>query len=583
MREVINKADTKKCELCEKDISTYGFPSHLKWEHKTTIDDYVTTYGEYRKSKLKSPTCRKIDKIICQICKHEYSSVGMFTHIRDTHGLTKEQYVSQYGEYNPKKQKLIETDKGISGEFVCLIDNKKFENGQQLYGYITRTYNMSSDEYVLKYIFNGVPPTCKCGCGKLVNTFSYEPYKVDYVIGHNSIGELNPMFGKTHDSESTDKMSEVGLDRVNRYKQLGIPLPMHSPDALIKRGNTYSARMMDLKQIKHNVKIVERNGDFIKFKCLKCDEEHSQYHTSYFICNKCFPPVKSKAENEIKSEIESLFKVDCIQNYRKLFNGTLECDIFIPSANIGIEYNGLYYHSEYAGNKSKSYHLSKTNEFLKKSVKIIHVFEDEWLMKKDIVLSRIGAYLGKFEKKIYARKCEIRSLNFQDTSEFLKNNHIQGPDKHEISYGLYYENSLVSVMTFSKLNIAKGSSHIVGHYELSRFCNSLNTTVIGGVSRLLSHFRKNIKCEKLITYADLRWSDEKSNVYVKNGFNFVSRSAPNYFYMKDYKTRLNRFGFMKSKLVKNGADPAKTEIEIMREMNYDRIWDCGHLKYEMNF
>ena len=77
---------------------------------------------------------------------------------------------------------------------------------------------------------------------------------------------------------------------------------MHTPTALIKRGNTYSIRMMDLKQAKYNVKIVERNNDFIKFKCLKCEEEHSQYHTSYFICSKCFPPVKSKAENEIKNE-----------------------------------------------------------------------------------------------------------------------------------------------------------------------------------------------------------------------------------------------------------------------------------------
>ena len=134
MRNTVNKPINKLCQLCNKEISLYGFPSHLKWEHKKTTDDYVSIYGEYREARNKPKSCRKVNKVTCAICNTEYSSVGMFVHIRDTHQLTKEQYVEKYGEYNPKKKKLSDVDDGQVGEFICLIDNKKFETGKQLYG-----------------------------------------------------------------------------------------------------------------------------------------------------------------------------------------------------------------------------------------------------------------------------------------------------------------------------------------------------------------------------------------------------------------------------------------------------------------
>ena len=99
----------------------------------------------------------------------------------------------------------------------------------------------------------------------------------------------------------------------------------------------------------------------------------------------------------------------------------------------------------------------------------------------------------------------------------------------------------------------------------------------------MSHFIKTNNPKKIITYADRRWSSKINNVYEKNKFEFVSETKPNYFYMQKYKTRLHRYNFTKSKLVKKyGLPESMTEPEIMRKLRYDRIWDCGHLKYEMN-
>lgn len=132
-------------------------------------------------------------------------------------------------------------------------------------------------------------------------------------------------------------------------------------------------------------------------------------------------------------------------------------------------------------------------------------------------------------------------------------------------------------MTFGNLRKNLGQKAKEGNFELLRFCNKLNTTVIGGASKLFKYFIKNYNPYYVISYADRRWSS--GNLYYKLGFEFVHNTQPNYFYTKG-NSRLNRFGFRKSELVKQGFDPLKTEHEIMKERGYNRIYDCGAMKFE---
>ncbi|MFW6281427.1 MAG: DUF7487 domain-containing protein [bacterium] len=279
----------------------------------------------------------------------------------------------------------------------------------------------------------------------------------------------------------------------------------------------------------------------------------------------------SVAEKEIKDFITSL-NIKVIENDRTILNGK-EIDIYLPDYNLGIEYNGFFWH-----NKNFDYHFNKTKEAKEKGIHLIHVFEDEWRDKKEIVKSRIKAKLGIFDEKIYARKCIIKETNYTETKKFLNENHIQGNAKGSIKLGLYYNNELVSLMTFSKLRKSLGYNSEEGFFELLRFCNKLNSTVLGGASKLFKYFTKNYNYKKVLSYSSNDWNT--GSVYSKIGFSFIKETKPNYFYIKN-KKRFNRFKFRKSELHKYFSNiKNKTEKEIMQENGYNRIYNSGNMLWE---
>jgi hypothetical protein len=229
--------------------------------------------------------------------------------------------------------------------------------------------------------------------------------------------------------------------------------------------------------------------------------------------------------------------------------------------------------------KDKNYHLNKTVECEKKGIQLIHIFEDEWLYKQDIVKSRVKNILGLTENRIYARKCVIKEVSSKESKEFLNKNHIQGSiNNSNVRIGLYYNNELVSLMTFGSLRKSMGSVSVDGSYELYRFCNKLDSSVIGGADKLLKYFIKVYQPNKVISYADRRWS--QGDLYEKLGFKFIANSKPNYFYVLNHK-REGRFNYRKDILIKEGFDKDKSEHQIMLGREIYRIYDCGAKKYDL--
>jgi hypothetical protein len=255
-----------------------------------------------------------------------------------------------------------------------------------------------------------------------------------------------------------------------------------------------------------------------------------------------------------------------------------ELDIYIPSLNFAIECNGIYWHSEVTGGKNKVYHINKTKRCVVKNIRLIHIFENEWNTKKDIVKSILSNILKKSPIKIAARKCEVKIITDKSDSPFLENNHIQGDVNSSVKIGLYHNNDLVSVMTFVKSRFDKKCE-----YEMARYCNKLNTTIVGGASKLFNHFIKNYDPKSIVSYNDRRYFS--GEVYLNLGFTFIYNSTPNYWYVIDeYKTLKNRVCFQKHKLSKilTGFNPVLTEWENMKSNGYDRIWDCGNGKWVYN-
>jgi hypothetical protein len=241
---------------------------------------------------------------------------------------------------------------------------------------------------------------------------------------------------------------------------------------------------------------------------------------------------------------------------------------------LGIEFNGLYWHSDIY--KDKNYHLDKTKLANSKGYRLIHIFEDEWINKEDIVKSIINNKLNIIDKKIYARNCEIREVKPKESSIFLEKNHIQGKINSFIKLGLYYNNELVSLMTFGKLRKSLGSNSKDGDFEMYRFCNKLNYSIVGGASKLFKYFINNFGVNKIVSYSDNRYFD--GSLYEKLGFIYNGETKPSYWYAKNIN-RYHRFKFRKDVLVKDGYDPNKTEKEIMKERGYNRIYDCGNKKW----
>ena len=157
--------------------------------------------------------------------------------------------------------------------------------------------------------------------------------------------------------------------------------------------------------------------------------------------------------------------------------------------------------------KNKKYHSKKSDLCSEKDIKLFHIWEDDWINKKEIVKSIIKSKLNIIDNKIYARKCEIKEINNKICSEFLENNHIQGNINCKIKIGLYYDNELISIMTFGKKRLALGNkTQNNNEYEMLRFCNKLNTSVVGGASKLFKYFIQKYDPIEIISYADRSWS-----------------------------------------------------------------------------
>ena len=300
---------------------------------------------------------------------------------------------------------------------------------------------------------------------------------------------------------------------------------------------------------------------------------HNRIKNNLPLCTVCNPIGDSQSikEGELFNCIKSIYNGQIIQSYRD----GMEIDIYLPELKIGFEFNGLYWHSDL--HKDKRYHLNKTNWFKERGIRIIHIWEDDWIYKGEIIKSQIRNWLGLTDRRIFARDCQVKVINDSKiVTEFLERNHIQGKVNSKIKIGLYHNEELVSVMTFDQFEGRKRMEP--GGWNLSRFCNKLNYNVVGGASKLLKYFISEWKPSRIVSYADRDWSN--GELYYKLGFNLVGESGPDYKYIIDGR-RFNKQKLTKSKLNKIGFNLEKSENQITKELGILKIYNVGQLKFEL--
>ena len=368
------------------------------------------------------------------------------------------------------------------------------------------------------------------------------------------------------------KQQETNIEKYGVKSQLCIKENRNSSlNSKIKEINTYPCFEPDKDYLET---FITEDGFDIK----KCAKALKTYEETVQKLKKKYKINVKNIQYTLQTQ-RKIFKNIKVQN--KFLNFRLnkkELDIYIPDYNLAIEYDGLMYHSEGNSerpmfkNKEKSYHLKKTELCLENNIQLFHIFEGEDL---DLWLSMINSKLG-LNNKIFARKCIIKELKSKETEEFLNHNHLQGFCQAKINVGLFYEDELVSVMTFSKPRFNKKYE-----YELIRFVSKRNYTVVGGASRLWKYFVNKYNPNSVITYANRRFSN--GEIYKVLNFKYIGYTQPNYFYFKINENILySRVKFQKHKLkdILDVYDEDLSEAENMFNNDYRRIYDCGNLKFE---
>lgn len=300
-------------------------------------------------------------------------------------------------------------------------------------------------------------------------------------------------------------------------------------------------------------------------------------------------------EREVHSFLTTLISADDIIQCDRRTIAPLEFDFYIPRFKFAIECNPTYTHNSSIPSfgednpKSTVYHRNKTNAAEEKGVFLMHIFGYDWEYRRDVIKSMIRSVLGQPCDRIFARNTYVKEVSYNDSCSFLNANHRQGAASSSIRLGLYdsHSNELVALMTFGKVRntISKRSTDGSDAYELIRFCSLLNTTVVGGASKLFKYFIKSYHPEEIVSFSDR--AHTRGNLYPMLGFEEVSRSEPGYVWVniqtEEYK---NRVACQKHNLPKLFDDVTEedimnhTENEIMMSHGYAKVFDSGVIRWE---
>lgn len=507
---------------------------------------------------------------LCKKCKNKKNlndkyGVDNVFQLEEVKYKSKESVLKKYGVDNVSKSEEIKKKKKNT------IDNRSIEDIKQI--------NFKRKESVLeKYGVENISQNEKVK-DKKKNKWSVKTNKEKEEIIKKRTMTVKEKYNKDHIFKLEHIKKRISETNLKKY---GFKTPSLNSEIITKIKTSLKDTLKN-KTLLNIDNIYKINEDSFEIFCTDCDSVFSISKILYYkrnemkttICTKCNPVNKNISGKEISlfNFIKNNYSKDINVNNRQLISPH-ELDIYIPDLNLAFEFNGVYWHSEMY--KDKNYHKIKTDTCNDKGIQLIHIYEDDWNYNQDIVKSMILNKLGKTPNKIFARNTTIKEINDNKTSSnFLNDNHIQGYTKASIKLGLFYNEELVSLMTFKKCKEG---------YDLNRFCNKINTNVVGGASKLFKYFTRNYNFDKVISFSNNDYSD--GNLYEQLNFKINKKLLPDYSYVVGDK-RYHKFNFRKNNLKKlfYNKNIDKTEHEICLENNIFRIYDSGKIKwiYEKTF
>jgi hypothetical protein len=348
--------------------------------------------------------------------------------------------------------------------------------------------------------------------------------------------------------------SEAGTKIVNEMslRLFGTPYPFQNKEHRLK-AIEYQTRILSCGTLIHEFVAQHSNSKYInRYLAYKVFDELGEQAFVDF-CNKA--PFQTILEHVTQKLLQASY-------YNRFPSKELRYkpDFIIQenSKEVYINVDGLYWHSELE--KLYTYHSRLRKEFQKHEKRILQFREDEINNKPEIVSSIVANIVGRQMHKFNARSCNIRKVDSNESAIFLENNHLMGKIS-AITYGLYYQDTLLSVIAIKR----KEEDIEIARFGSKNFCN-----IRGGFSKLLKFVIKKYNPKKIISFCDLRYADGHS--YEKLGFKLESISQG--WQWTDFQNTFNR-----RKCRANMDERGLSEREYANEKGWAKIYDAGQAKY----
>jgi len=516
-----------KCSICNIEVSNKGISSHLRRRHQTSNQEY---YDQFIKKLNEGicPICGKATKFDTILTGYrKYCSTRCLNLDPETRAKIEKTSIERYGvkcnlnlEETKKKANINSQSKESK--------TKRAKTNVEKYG----TENVYASEQVKEKI----------------RQTNLERYGVDYSWQSDDVKEKSKVtslakYGTEHPQQSDVVKQHTRQLKQSRLQEFMIQNDCISRNEVIQKygfGWTFIVDKINVHPIYCGNNAFIKNSELINIQKYS---EINHYQSSLF-------------ETEVIDYIKSIYSGKVIANTRDILK-PYELDVYIPDKHIAIECNGTFWHD--AEHKNKTYHIDKSKSCRDKGIRLIHIYEWEWSNYPNKIKQLLNISLGSVSK-IYARQCEVRLISNQEAKPFNEATHLQGHRNAQVTYGLFYEDELVQLMSFSKTRYNRNIKND-SEWEIIRGCPGSNNIVIGGVSRLFKHFVADYTPSKVFSYCDFNKFDGKS--YLALGMTFIGYTGPNKWWIIDRNTVIERNPKHYQKLKDN-----------------NKIWGSGSLKFE---
>ena len=298
---------------------------------------------------------------------------------------------------------------------------------------------------------------------------------------------------------------------------------------------------------------------YYTFKCKKCGNVFKDdFHCGLPVCRVCNPTFqgRSNQEDELYEYIKSIYNGEIERHNKTILGGKKEVDMYFPSLNIAIEYNGIFWHGYTKWSKIS---ISETERKLQekreicqsRGIRLITINEYDWTTNR-AVFEKFLQDLLLPKTKIYARNCELKEIDTESAKDFCNTYHLNGFRGGSVKYGLFYKNELLAVAIFCENNKYG--------YECSRLVFKTGYEIIGGWNKIIKHFGK-----QFLHYVDLRY------------FNGENKTGCGWRLWKKGQL-ISRQQIQKDKYKKycKNIDESLSNLQNCLLNNWIMIFDCGN-------